>query len=96
MIEHGMIDEAKRVLPYKHCNALNTVGYKELFEYFEGALSLDEAIAKIKSNTRRYARKQLTWYKRDASVTWFEPSQNKQIIQHILNEMQTDTAKAQV
>lgn len=96
MIEHGMIDEAKRVLPYRHCNALNTVGYKELFEYFEGALSLDEAIAKIQSNTRRYARKQLTWYKRDASVTWFEPSQNKQIIQHILNEMQTDTAMARV
>lgn len=69
--------------PYKDVNALNTVGYKELFDYFNGRWSLEEAVERIKGNTRRYARKQLTWYKRDESVAWFHPSQQQEILNFI-------------
>ena len=83
MIEQGMVDEARRMYPMRNLNALNTVGYKELFEHFDGITTLDEAICKIQSNTRRYARKQLTWYKRDEDMTWFSPLQVDEIIEHI-------------
>ena len=71
MIEEGMIEEALQVYPKRTLNSLNTVGYKELFEYLDGLTTLDEAIFKIQSNTRRYARKQLTWYKKDTAFQWF-------------------------
>ena len=83
MVEQGMVDEARRMYPMRNLNALNTVGYKELFEHFDGITTLDEAICKIQSNTRRYARKQLTWYKRDEDMTWFSPLQVDEIIEHI-------------
>ena len=83
MIDKGMIEEARKVYPLRHLNALNTVGYKELFEYFDGKATLEEAIFKIQSNTRRYARKQLTWFKRDESVKWFAPNQTNKIIDYI-------------
>ncbi len=81
MISDGMIEEARRVYPLRGLNSLNTVGYKELFEYFDGNTNLDEAISKIQSNTRRYARKQLTWFKRDNTVNWFEPHQYEDILE---------------
>lgn len=86
MIDAGMLDEAKRMYPMRHLNALNTVGYKELFEHFDGKTTLDEAIFKIQSNTRRYARKQLTWFKKDPTVRWFSPSQTNEITDYIKQE----------
>jgi len=83
MIEAGLIEEARAVYPLRHLNALNTVGYKELFEYFDGSTTLDEAITKIQGSTRRYARKQLTWFKKDERVKWFSPHNIKEIINYI-------------
>lgn len=83
MIDDGMIEEAQRVYPKRILNSLNTVGYKELFEYLDGLTTLDEAIFKIQSNTRRYARKQLTWYKRDAEMTWFSPDNIEEILNYL-------------
>ena len=80
MMEQGLLDEAKTLYPKRHLNALNTVGYKELFAYMDGVWPLDEAVERIKGNTRRYARKQLTWFKRDESVTWFHPDDIEQIL----------------
>lgn len=86
MMEQGFLDEARSVYPLRHLNALNTVGYKELFAYLDGTWSLDEAIERIKGNTRRYARKQLTWYKKDPLVTWFSPDDKKMILNHIIKQ----------
>lgn len=86
MMEQGFLDEARSVYPLRHLNALNTVGYKELFAYLDGTWSLDEAIERIKGNTRRYARKQLTWYKKDPLVTWFSPDDKKLILNHIIKQ----------
>lgn len=83
MMHHGLEEEARRVYPEKGLNALNTVGYKELFEYFEGNISREEAIFKIQSNTRRYMRKQLTWFKKDNEIKWFNPENSKEIINYI-------------
>ena len=65
MMADGLLDEVRGLLPYRHLNALNTVGYKELFDYLDGKCSLDQAVADIKTHTRRYAKRQLTWFKRD-------------------------------
>ena len=73
MMEDGLLEEVKSLINKRNTNALNTVGYKELFDYLDGRWSLDEAVERIKGNTRRYARKQLTWYKRDADMRWFHP-----------------------
>lgn len=86
MMAAGLEDEARRLLPYRHENALNTVGYKELFAYFDGIWPLDEAVERIKGNTRRYARKQLTWFKRDPEVRWFDADDNKEIMTYISQE----------
>ncbi len=83
MMSDGMLDEARRLYEKRHVNALNTVGYKELFAYMDGQWSLDEAVERIKGNTRRYARKQLTWYKRDAEMQWFHPEQQQEILNYI-------------
>ncbi len=83
MMEQGMIEEAKAVYPQKGLNALNTVGYKELFAYFDGDISLDDAILKIQSNTRQYMRKQVTWFKRDNEIKWFSPTNIEEIINYI-------------
>ena len=72
MVANGLLDEAKRLLPFKDLNALNTVGYKELFQYLEGHITLDFAISEIKKNTRRFAKRQLTWFRKDESLKWFD------------------------
>ena len=82
MMANGLLEEARALLPYRNANALNTVGYKELFNYFDGQWSLEEAVERIKGNTRRYARKQLTWFKRDEAVRWFHPD-DKELIRNI-------------
>ena len=79
MMADGLLDEVRRVYPHRALNSLNTVGYKELFAYIDGRCSLDEAVAKIKRNTRVYARKQMTWFKRDESIRWFHPDDTKGI-----------------
>ena len=92
MIEEGMIEEALQVYPKRTLNSLNTVGYKELFEYLDGLTTLDEAIFKIQSNTRRYARKQLTWYKKDTDFQWFNPDNIEEILNYI-HTMISNTSK---
>lgn len=72
MVEDGLIDEAKSLIPYQNLNALNTVGYKELFNYFEGEWTLDFAISEIKKNTRRFAKRQLTWFRKNEHIMWFD------------------------
>ena len=72
MVKEGLVEEAKQLMPYKHLNALNTVGYKELFRYFEGEWTLDFAISEIKKNTRRFAKRQLTWFRKDDTIKWFD------------------------
>lgn len=83
MIDEGMIKEALHVYPKRTLNSLNTVGYKEMFEYLDGLTTLDEAIFKIQSNTRKYARKQLTWYKKDDDLQWFNPDNVEEILKYI-------------
>ena len=85
MMKEGLLEEAKSVYEYKHLNSLNTVGYKELFNYLDGEWTLDFAIEKIKQNSRIYSRKQMTWFKRDKEITWFHPDQKKEIMNHINN-----------
>ena len=80
MIEAGLEQEAKSVEPYKHLKSLNTVGYSEWFLHFEGSISKNEAIELIKRNSRRYAKRQLTWFKRDKQYFWFKKNQLKEII----------------
>ncbi|MDL2257002.1 tRNA (adenosine(37)-N6)-dimethylallyltransferase MiaA [Bacteroidales bacterium OttesenSCG-928-I14] len=89
MIERGLIEEARAVFPKRHLNSLNTVGYKELFDHFDGNSDLEFAIEKIKQNTRIYSRKQMTWFKRDHEIKWFHPDENQKVIRYInscLNE----------
>ena len=83
MMQQGLLDEAKALYPMRQMNALNTVGYKELFDYLDGRWPLEEAVERIKGNTRRYARKQLTWYKKDPQIRWFHPDEKEQIISYI-------------
>ena len=72
MIQDGLLEEAKGLYPYKTLNALNTVGYKELFHFFDGSWTLDFAISEIKKNSRRFAKRQLTWFRKDQNVLWFD------------------------
>jgi tRNA dimethylallyltransferase len=83
MMEAGLLEEARSVYPYRSLNSLNTVGYKELFTYFDGDCTLEEAVDLIQRNTRKYARKQLTWFRRDQQIKWFEPDQINEIIKYI-------------
>ncbi len=83
MMDDGFLEEARNLMDKRDAIALNTVGYKELFDYFDGRWSLDEAVERIKGNTRRYARKQLTWYKRDDQMKWFHPDQQQDILNYI-------------
>lgn len=83
MIHDGLIQEALNVYKYKDLNALNTVGYKETFEYLDGLCTLDNAIFRIKSNTHKYCRKQLTWFRRDPNIKWFSPDNIEEIINYI-------------
>lgn len=83
MMENGLLDEVRGLYDKRSVNALNTVGYKELFDYLDGRWPLEEAVERIKGNTRRYARKQLTWFKRDENVKWFHPDQQLEIMNYI-------------
>jgi tRNA dimethylallyltransferase len=83
MIDAGLEAEARAVLPYRHCNSLKTVGYSEMFDYFDGEITLEQAVELIKRNTRHYAKRQLTWFRRDADVEWFNPTDKEQIIKYI-------------
>ncbi len=80
MISEGLVNEVKSLLPWRNYNALNTVGYKEIFMYLDGKISLNEAIEKIKTNTRRYARRQITWFKKDKDIHWFKIEEETKII----------------
>ncbi len=83
MMEAGLLDEVKSLQVYRSYNALNTVGYSELFTYLDGKTNLKEAVDQIKQNTRRFAKRQLTWFRRDESTAWFEPNQTDAIIHYI-------------
>lgn len=83
MIEAGLEQEARAVYPLRHCNSLQTVGYREMFDYFDGKISRDEAIELIKRNSRRYAKRQLTWFGRDGEIEWFSPSEREKILEYI-------------
>ena len=76
MMEEGLLEEVKSLVPFRNYNALQTVGYTELFDHLEGKLSLDEAVAQIKMNTRRYAKRQLTWFRKDPSVRWVDAGED--------------------
>lgn len=87
MIAAGLEEEAKRLLGHRERNALNTVGYKEMFMYFDGEISRDKAIELIKRNSRRYARRQMTWWRRDRDIKWFHPDQKEEIIKYIRDSL---------
>lgn len=87
MIENGLIEEARRVYPYRMNNSLNTVGYKELFAYFDGEWAMDFAIDKIKQNSRIYSKKQMTWFKRDPDIHWFNPDNKDEILAFLDKEL---------
>lgn len=82
MMEEGLLNEAKQFAEYKQLNSLNTVGYKEMFNYLDGTWPLDFAIEKVKQNSRIYSRKQMTWFKRDNDITWFHPDQIDEVLKH--------------
>jgi tRNA dimethylallyltransferase len=90
MMQKGLLEEAKTLFPYKHLNALQTVGYRELFSYLDNEISLDVAIDEIKKNTRRFAKRQLTWFKKEEQILWFDYKTNKeQIINAISQRLAT-------
>lgn len=89
MVENGLVEEAKSLYPKRELNALNTVGYKEIFQYFDGKIDLDTAIAEIKKNTRRFAKRQLTWFRKDKEIEWFEFDEDRaRIFSYIESQMQ--------
>ena len=83
MMENGLLQEAKEVYPLRHLNALQTVGYRELFDCFDGTISFENAIDKIKLHSRHYAKRQLTWFKRDEAIQWFHPSELENMIDYV-------------
>ncbi|MDB5196362.1 MAG: tRNA delta(2)-isopentenylpyrophosphate transferase [Flaviaesturariibacter sp.] len=87
MMQQGLIDEVKGLLSYKELNALQTVGYRELFEYLDGKNTLDKAVEQLKTNTRHYAKRQLTWFKKDMEYTWFDPSEEDKIKEHLVSAL---------
>lgn len=87
MMEQGLLEEAKGLYPYRNINALQTVGYTELFDYIDGTLTLREAVDAIKKNTRHYAKRQITWFKKDDTISWFSPGKNADIIDFIKKQV---------
>ena len=92
MMEQGLLEEAKSVYSHKGMNSLNTVGYKEIFNYLDGEWTLDFAIEKIKQNSRIYSRKQMTWFKRDEEITWFHPDEIAEVIAFIRQKLQSTSS----
>lgn len=93
MLAQGLVEEAKELLPFKQLNALQTVGYQEIFPYLEGEYDYEEAVRLLKRNSRRYAKRQLTWFRRDESVKWFEPNQIDEILSWLKNQLEGSEAK---
>lgn len=89
MMATGLLEEVKGLQEYRKYNALNTVGYSELFDYLDGQIPLETAVDKIKQNTRRFAKRQLTWFRRDDNTAWFEPNASKAVILHINNVLKS-------
>jgi tRNA dimethylallyltransferase len=87
MMEDGLLEEVKGLLKWEHLNALQTVGYAELFRYLQGEIQLEQAVEEIKKNTRHYAKRQLTWFKRDSSITWFSPLEPEKIKEHLMSAL---------
>lgn len=83
MFAEGLVEEARAMYPYRDCNALHTVGFTELFDHFAGLITLDEARELIKRNTRRYAKRQMTWFRRDGEIAWFEATEFDKIVEYI-------------
>jgi tRNA dimethylallyltransferase len=83
MLHRGLVEEVKSLQSFRAYNALNTVGYSEIFDYLDGNASLQEAVDKIKQNTRRFAKRQLTWFRKDGTTAWFEPNQTAEVIQYL-------------
>ena len=88
MMEEGLEQEAVSLKQYRELNALNTVGYREMFSWFDGEVSRDQAVMLIKRNTRRYARKQLTWWNRDNDINWFDVSEREMIVSWIESRLE--------
>jgi len=87
MMQEGLLEEARKYYDYRHLNTLNTVGYKELYEYMNGNWSIEFAVNMIKQDSRRYAKKQLSWFNRDKEINWFHPSDEKTIITFVKNTL---------
>jgi tRNA dimethylallyltransferase len=87
MIEEGLVEEVKGLLPYKNLNALQTVGYTEIFDYLDGKISLEKAIEEIKKNTRQYAKRQMTWFKKDKEIKWFNPQETVKMKEHLIDAL---------
>ncbi|PTS92120.1 tRNA (adenosine(37)-N6)-dimethylallyltransferase MiaA, partial [Pedobacter sp. HMWF019] len=87
MMEAGLLEEVRLLVPYKDLNALNTVGYSELFRYLDAELTLQEAVEQIKQNTRRFAKRQLTWFRKDPDTQWFEPNAYPAILSYLLKNL---------
>lgn len=87
MMEAGLLKEVSSLLPYQHINALQTVGYKELFDYLNGKVTLENGVEEIKKNTRQYAKRQLTWFRKDKEYTWFEIMQSEKIKEHLASAL---------
>jgi len=89
MVENGLVEEVRSLIFFRKNNALNTVGYSEIFDYFDETISLNDAISAIKQNTRRFAKRQLTWFRRDEEINWFEPNQTEQVLNLIAKNLKT-------
>ena len=87
MMKNGLLKEVQQLTPYRDLNALKTVGYTELFNYLDGTITLEEAINKIKQNTRRFAKRQLTWFRKDNQIHWFEPNEDLAVINYLENTL---------
>lgn len=92
MIATGLEDEARKLYPHRGLNSLQTVGYRELFDYFDGKTTRDEAIELIKRNSRRYAKRQMTWFGRDTEIAWFDPADVEHIIEYIESSIKMETS----
>jgi tRNA dimethylallyltransferase len=92
MMEEGLLEEVRKLLPYKNLNALQTVGYTELFDHLDGKSYLEEAVRLIKQNTRRYAKRQLTWFRKDKEIRWFEPRELAEIFTYLGESMSAGKA----
>ena len=87
MIRNGLLNEAEKLFPFRNLNALQTVGYEELFDFFENKISLEKAIELIRRNTRRFAKRQMTWFRKDKEIHWFHPEEKDRILSFILHSV---------